>query len=323
MRAANLILIATLILLMTGAVSPAEEDTNGAAERNYGLGWIEEDVAYINLLQFMLVDDTPDIVQEIVSGLEMGSGRETVEIEELAEVLPNWATGPILLIGPGGRIVVEPSGAFVERDDYHWVTHVGIVIELQEPSEILPDDEEEDTDDSIEYPGWVVAVGPWSLDEGSDVSSAGDSILEERFIRHEIVEERLEEYTERFLEEYGGERDNIESWWVAEAGNFEGSGMHDDEGGSGFAVFYCLSTRMEFAGVVEIMDIHGDVRVEARPWEGIGEFHGWYFEPIGATDVDGDGWDELIVRIKAWELDTWELWDSTPSGTEVMVSLIR
>jgi hypothetical protein len=70
------------------------------------------------------------------------------------------------------------------------------------------------------------------------------------------------------------------------------------------------------AAVVEIVDGSGNVRVRVKPWAGGPDPDVYYqAEPLGVSDIDNDGWDELIVLKGYYEGFNRAVWDPAPSGT--------
>jgi hypothetical protein len=70
------------------------------------------------------------------------------------------------------------------------------------------------------------------------------------------------------------------------------------------------------AGVVEIVDETGAMRILLEPGSGLPDPDVYYqAEPLGVSDVDGDGWDELIVLKGYYEGFVRAIWDPSPSGT--------
>ncbi len=314
---------AILLLSITSSVGLAKSSAPTEGALNYGIGVIEDDAACIEVLDLSYVDDRAPVVEQMLEEMDIGTlGRNSCEVERLSSVLPEWACGSIVLICPRGEIVAEAKAAYVGcvYTDYGYETVVGI--EVQVPSEwLVPEGSDDRLSEEWVAPrsrSWVIAVGPASNFTRPVAESREESSppLTER--QTPIIEERLEHYKELWAEERG--LSDLRYWSTSVSGVFERCGKEGELGGPGAAVAYCFSTGMEFAVAFEIIDEFGDTRVEVVPWEGIGEFHGWFCEPLAARDVDCDGWDELIVFENYWEDWMWEIWDPVPDGRVVLAS---
>lgn len=313
-------LILILALLAVGTAPVSGHEKPDGRDAHYAIGHIEGNVALIDLAEYSSPDTAPGIVGDIGhSFLENfeGQSRKSVDIDDLSDYLPEWVFGEVMLVGPKGRIVIQPTTGFVEMNICAEDLIIGFEIEVPDDWAV-PVDElfEAEPDGSPSRREWAVLVEPaFEQDAGPGSSPANptDDMTE-------IFQDRLDDYAGRFLDELPEDFDYAPDqpvvWWEIIPGQFEGCGEKGTGGGGGWAVFYCIRMWEYGAAVVEIVDGSGNVMVSVKPWGGGPDPDVYYqAEPLGVSDVDGDGWDELIVLKGYYEGHERAVWDPSPSGT--------
>ena len=316
-----LILILAFLMIGLGPASGKEESEKG--DLHYSLGRIEGSMAIIDLLGYDSPDQAPDSIRDIGLTLpEMMEQpfRNDVDLDTVADFVPQWALGDVVLATAGGRIVARATSGFVELNICGQNLIVGLVFPVPDEWAVeansLYGDESGEGLSRIE---WAVLIGPASGKESEVVTSPviPDEVPPDEI--SEVIAQRFEDYSNQFVDNTPEwlevDTDSYQSWWSAIPGDFACGEEDGEDVGQCWAVFYCMRMWEYAAGVVEIVDETGALRILLEPGNGLPDPDVYYqAEPLGVCDVDGDGWDELIVLKGFYEGFVRAIWDPTPSG---------
>jgi hypothetical protein len=335
MRLNLIVFLCFPLLLVIGPMSHANTIQPEDVEIRYAIGRIQNNVAYVDIVEWDTFREAPGIIgdkaQAVMDRME-SPFREPVKLSQAIEYLPEWATENLAIVGFDGRATVRARAAYVEVNMCGENCSLGIEIEL--PGELVFQDESEgdlsngSSGAGADFQHWAVAVAPADVFTEPYPGYPGMSAGYPTDAQTAFVDAQLASYGQRFIDEFlDGEipdDGSLEADYQMVLGRFKGCGEGDEPGGRGEAVFYNFRSGEIAMGVVEIINADGVVKLEVNPWDS--PISGIYvnYDPMGAMDLDGDLWDELVVNERGYEGGYWSAWDPEPDGTiELARSMYR